>query len=39
MVSDMSTCENLLTLEQGKKTHGYAIKNGFENNVIMGNVF
>jgi hypothetical protein len=35
-VSFMLACVDLLALEQGKQIHGYAIRIGFECNIVVG---
>jgi pentatricopeptide repeat protein len=35
MVSVLPACADLLALEQGKQIHGYAIRSGFESDVVV----
>jgi pentatricopeptide repeat protein len=36
IVSVLPACAHLLALEQGKQIHGYAIRSGFESDVVVG---
>ena len=37
MISILPACANFIALQQGKQIHGYAIRSGFESNVVVGN--
>ena len=37
MISILPACANFIALQQGKQIHGYAIRSGFESDVVVGN--
>jgi pentatricopeptide repeat protein len=39
LISVLPACAKLLALQQGKQIHGYAVRRGFESDVVMGTGF
>jgi pentatricopeptide repeat protein len=39
ITSALPACAYLGALQQGKRVHGYTVKNGYESNVFVGNAF